>query len=338
MTFMNSTRVLCTSIMAVLCFGCSASSDNSGTCCGQDDFMLSANVDKRVEELKRLLPEAAYNEITKASLGNILCRESNRMQLGLGNEINGKWYYTYDNIIRGMAQLEEFAKFGDDNLKKLEIAAFLANVAQETGSDSRDAYGGPCCFIQEGGGAYWGSQNFSEVCKPKGTCAPAGYAGRGPHQLTHDYNYQLYSQTMGAGDEYFNDPDILTRNPLAGIGGSIWFWGHTERNQWSPPNIPVKPSAHNVLTGKWTPTNASTPNARKDYNDVTCGRPKANFGIIINIINGGMECGPGAKNPTGAKNRVKFLREIAGAMGVVIPDGFIDDCSTQQPFSPCTSY
>lgn len=337
MTLINTTRILFISILTVICVGCGASSDNESSC-GEYDFCLSTDVNKRVEELKRLLPESVYNEITKDSRNNVACKERNREALGLGNEINGKWYYTYDNVIKGMAQLEEFANYGDDNLKKLEIAAFLANIAQETGSDSSHAYGGPGCFIQEGSGAYWGSQAFSEVCKPKGTCAPAGYAGRGPHQLTHDYNYQMYSEAMGAGDKYFKDPDLLTKDWLIGIRGSIWFWGHTERNQWSPPNIPLKPSAHNVLTGQWTPSNASTPNARKDYNDVACGRTKANFGIIINIINGGRECGPNANNPTGAKNRVKFLQEIAGAMGVVIPAGFIDDCSTQQPFSPCTSY
>ncbi|MFH1481838.1 MAG: chitinase [Pseudomonadota bacterium] len=250
---------------------------------------------------------------------------------------NGQWYYTYDNLIRGMAQLKEFANEGDENTKKLEIAAFLANIAQETGAKAPgDPYGGPGCFIQEGSGAFWGSDAYSQNCKLDDSCAPAGYCGRGPHQLSWDYNYKAFGETMDVGDDYLNDPDLLTKDPKIGIAGSIWFWGHTD---WgSNLDIPFKPSAHDVVVGKWEPTNSSTPGVRPEYNDVACGRTEPNFGVIINIINGGIECGPNARNPDAAKNRVKYLEAIAEAMGVTIPDGFLDDCSSQKPFNPCFSY
>jgi hypothetical protein len=32
------------------------------------------------------------------------------------------------------------------------------------------------------------------------------------------------------------------------------------------------------------------------------------------------------------------LEAIAEEMGLVIPDGFMDDCSTQKNFGNCTSY
>ena len=48
---------------------------------------------------------------------------------------------------------------------------------------------------------------------------------------------------------------------------------------------------------------------------MACGRTAANFGVIINLINGGVECGPGAGNPEAARNRVAFLQEIAEEMG-----------------------
>ena len=300
------------------------------------DFAENKLLNQRIEELKALFPETIYNTITSNSRNNVLCKESNRVQLGLPDLPNGQWYYTYDNLIKGMAQQDKFANVGDENTRKLEIAAFLANIAQETGTQTAgDPFGGPGCFIQEGAGDYWGSNNFNQNCEP--SCAPEGYGGRGPHQLTWDYNYKEFGNSTGVGDEYLNDPDILTKNPEIGIAGSIWFWGHEERTQWSPPNIPFKPSAHDVLVGNWIPTNSSTPGV-VTHNDVDCGRTKANFGVIINIINGGLECGPGAVNLTGAKNRVAYLQAIAKEMGVIIPDGFLDDCSTQEPFTPCTSY
>jgi len=85
-----------------------------------------------------------------------------------------------------------------------------------------------------------------------------------------------------------------------------------------------------VLVGEWTPTDE----------DVACGRTKANFGVIINIINGGIECGPTAtaKGLANAKNRVKYLGAIAEKMGVTIPEGFLDDCSSQKNFAQCPSY
>jgi hypothetical protein len=92
-----------------------------------------------------------------------------------------------------------------------------------------------------------------------------------------------------------------------------------------------------VLVDKWTPTNSSTPGVR-EHNDVDCGRTKADFGVIINIINGGVESGPGASNPDAAKNRVSYFEAIAEEMGVTIPDGFPDDCSSQEPFTPCSFY
>ena len=135
---------------------------------------------------------------------------------------------------------------------------------------------------------------------------------------------------MSVGVEYFNNPDILTTDPDIGIAGSIWFWGHEEYNQWSPPDIPFKPSAHNVGVGNWKPTDK----------DEACGRAKANFGVIINIINGGIECGPTAtaEGIANAKNRVKYLEAIAEEMGVTIPEGFLDNCSTQKNFAQCPSY
>ena len=340
--------------IAVWCIGCSGSDDSTTSEQGGDfHHTPQANLQAKIEDLKRLLPEEAYDTITEKSRDNPACREGNRDEFvpPLSDKPNGQWYYTYENLIKGMAELMEFANEGDENTKKLEIAAFLANIAQETGEKVvGDPFGSPGCAIQEGYGAdaawhdcafgqrpgetvsLWGcnvTRPFN--CPEKPRLCPGkevGYFGRGPHQLTHDVNYKAFGETMGVEDKYLNDPDLLTKDPKIGIAGSIWFWGYEVRNQWSPPETPFKPSAHNVVVGKWEPT----------PEDVACGRTNANFGVIINLINGGLECGSGAVNPGAAKKRVEYLEAVAEEMGVTIPEGFLDDCSTQKNFAQCPSY
>ena len=120
---------------AVWCIGCSGSDDSTTSEQG-DDFHHTppGDVQARIEDLKRLFPEETYDKITAKSRDNSVCVERNREQLDLPGSPNGEWYYTYENLIKGMAELVEFADDGDENTKKLEIAAFLANIAQETGA------------------------------------------------------------------------------------------------------------------------------------------------------------------------------------------------------------
>ena len=349
--------VLLALALAVLCMGCSGD-DDSTTSKDEGNFHHTppGEIEERIKNLKLLLPEEIYDTITAESRNNPACVEGNRDQLGLPDEPNGQWYYTYENLIKGMAELEEFAnKKYNENTRKLEIAAFLANIAQETGAKVvEDVFGSPGCAIQEGYGseAAWHSCSFGirsgvegslwgcnitrpfECPKwPDKTLCPGdevGYFGRGPHQLTYDTNYEAFGAEMDVGDEYLSNPDLLTTDPTIGIAGSIWFWGHEERTQSSPPDIPFKPSAHNVVVGQWKPTDK----------DKACGRETANFGVIINLINGGLECGPGATEDgkTARTNRANYLKAIAEEMGVTIPEGFLDNCSSQKNFAQCPSY
>ena len=343
--------VLLALALTVLCIDCSGS-DDSTTSEDEGNFHHTppGEIEERIKSLKLLLPEEIYDTITAESRNNPNCIEGNRDQLGLPDSPNGQWYYTYENLIKGMADLMEFANEGDENTRKLEIAAFLANIAQETGAKVvGDDFGSPGCAIQEGYGAEaawhdcafgqrpgevgsrWGCNKTRPFeCPTDPRLCPdgeVGYFGRGPHQLTYDTNYEAFGKEMDVEDEYLNNPDLLTTDPNIGIAGSIWFWGHEERTQYSPPDIPFKPSAHNVVVGKWVPTDK----------DKACGRETANFGVIINLINGGVECGK-EKATQQAENRVKYLVAIAEAMEVTIPDGFLDNCSTQKNFSECLSY
>lgn len=110
------------------------------------------------------MPEAIYNTITEKSRDNAACREANRAERGLPDTPNGQWYYTYDNVIAGMAELEHFAGEGDENTRKLEVAAFLANVAQAMGVDVPEGWAVDCA----------GQKNFAECPSYKSPTSRCG--------------------------------------------------------------------------------------------------------------------------------------------------------------------
>jgi chitinase len=83
-----------------------------------------------------------------------------------------------------------------------------------------------------------------------------------------------------------------------------------------------KPSSHAVITGRWTPT----------AEDSAAGRVPG-YGVITNIINGGLECGIG-QDPRVA-DRIGFYQRYCGILGV--GTGINLDCYNQRPFSPSGS-
>nr|POF24529.1 endochitinase [Quercus suber] len=56
-----------------------------------------------------------------------------------------------------------------------------------------------------------------------------------------------------------------------------------------------KPSGHNVIIGSWTPSAA----------DTSAGRVPG-YGVITNIINGGLECGQGSNDKVA--DRIGFYK------------------------------
>ena len=69
---------------------------------------------------------------------------------------------------------------------------------------------------------------------------------------------------------------------------------------------PPKPSAHAVMTNQWTPSAV----------DISKNR-KLGFGTVINIINGGLECGEnrGADKDVKAQNRIDAYLRILRIIG-----------------------
>ncbi|MQI71907.1 hypothetical protein EI017_24310, partial [Escherichia coli] len=219
----------------------------------------------------------------------------------------GHGFYTYDAFIAATRSFNGFGTTGDDTIRKRELAAFLAQTSHETTGGWASAPDGPYawgyCFVSE-------RNNPGDYCTSTKDwpCAPGKkYYGRGPIQLTHNYNYGQAGKAIG--EDLINNPDLVSTNPTVSFKTAIWFWMTPQAN---------KPSSHDVITGRWKPTDA----------DRAAGRVPG-YGVITNIINGGLECGRGQDSRV--DDRVGFYRRYCQILGVSPGDNL--DCNNQRPFA-----
>ncbi|KAJ8618293.1 hypothetical protein MRB53_014479 [Persea americana] len=116
--------------------------------------------------------------------------------------------------------------------------------------------------------------NPGNYCQPctEWPCPPGKkYYGRGPIQISYNYNYGPAGRAIGV--DLLNYPDLVATDPVISFKTAFWFWMTPQ---------PPKPSCHDVITCRWTPSDA----------DRAAGRLPG-YGVITNIINGGLECGKG---------------------------------------------
>lgn len=223
--------------------------------------------------------------------------------------------YSYASFLKACDKFPLFAQAGNDQENKRELMAFFANVAHETTGGWEGADGGPY---------YWGLVYKEELACLKKPCpvyntsgdSPykpvknKNYHGRGPLQLSYAYNYGLAGEELGL--PLLEHPETVCNNGVTAFSCAIWFWMKAQ---------PPKPSCHNVMLGKWKPGPSDKKNGR--FNG---------FGMTINIINGGLECGRNTL-PALAKNRIErigFFKTFCRLIGV--PPGPNCDCSDMKSF------
>uniref|UniRef100_A0ACD5VZK5 Uncharacterized protein n=1 Tax=Avena sativa TaxID=4498 RepID=A0ACD5VZK5_AVESA len=218
-----------------------------------------------------------------------------------------KGFYTYNAFIAAANSFPAFATTGSTDVRKREVAAFLAQTSHETTGGWPTAPDGPhswgYCFKQEQGAT-------SDYCTPSSQwpCAPGKkYFGRGPIQISHNYNYGPAGQAIGS--DLLGNPDIVASDPTVSFKTALWFWMTAQ----SP-----KPSSHDVITGRWSPSSA----------DQAAGRVPG-YGVITNIINGGLECGKGQDNRVA--DRIGFYTRYCDFLSVTYGDNL--DCYNQKPFA-----
>ncbi len=203
-----------------------------------------------------------------------------------------------------------FLADGTENDKKREIAAFLANIAHETSGGWATAPGGMLAwglyFNEEV--SYAGTSQVGYVDSSSQDFPPVpgkSYHGRGPMQLSWNYNYGLISAIL------YQDKNVLLNNPeLVAQDGKLGFM--TALLFWMTPQYP-KPSCHDVITNLWTPS----------PQDVGRGITEAGFGVTIVIINGGYEANKDASDSRVGR-RIGHYEDIARRNGADITGEKLD--------------
>lgn len=194
--------------------------------------------------------------------------------------------YTYQNLLEAVKQFPTFSNEGSLEQRKREAAAFLANIAHETGGLSK---------VEEGN-AY--QKPIVEYCKESTTypCVPnQRYHGRGPLQLSWNYNYKQAGDALNI--DLLNNPDLVKNDGVIGFKTALWFWMTPQ---------PPKPSVHAAMIGD------------------------SGFGMTINIINGGVEkCGSGTTTPE-AQSRIDLYKSFTEKLGVTPGDHL--DCNSMKPY------
>lgn len=127
----------------------------------------------------------------------------------------GKSFYTRQSFLDGAQEYRDFGKGSTRDDGKREIAAFFAHVTHETGH---------MCHIEEIDGP---SKPTSEYCDdknyPQWPCSSGkGYYGRGPLQLTWNYNYGAAGKKLGFNG--LDNPETVAQDQALTFKAAFWFW------------------------------------------------------------------------------------------------------------------
>ncbi|MGW6317618.1 glycoside hydrolase family 19 protein [Streptomyces sp. NPDC055099] len=178
-------------------------------------------------------------------------------------------FYTYKGLTDALKAYPAFANTGSDTIKRQEAAAFLANVHHETG--------GLVHIVEQNQANY---PHYCDANQPYGCPAgQAAYYGRGPIQLSWNFNYKAAGDALGI--DLLRNPYLVERDPAIAWKTGLWYW-----NTQSGP-------------GTMTPHNAMV-NSR-------------GFGETIRAINGSLECNGG--NPGQVQSRVDRYKQFTQILG-----------------------
>jgi predicted chitinase len=177
-------------------------------------------------------------------------------------------FYTYSGLVDAMSKFPTFARTGSATVQRQEAAAFLANANHETGG---------LVYITE-------INKGNDLCdesQPYG--CPAGtyaYYGRGPIQLSWNFNYNAAGNALGL--PLLTNPYLVEQQATVAWQTALWYW--------TTQNGPGTMTAHDAMVN---------------------GR---GFGETIRSINGSLECNGG--NPAQVASRVAAYQRFVGILGV----------------------
>jgi chitinase len=175
-------------------------------------------------------------------------------------------FYSYAGLVSAAATFGAFANSGDTTARKREVAAFLANVGHETGN---------LVYIEE--------INKSDYCSSSGACpcAPGKrYYGRGPLQLSWNFNYCTAGNALGL--DLRGNPDLVAQDSTISWRTGLWFW-------MTSGGAGARPAHESIVNG-------------------------FGFGETVRTINGSLECNGG--NWGAVQSRINRYLDFCGRLGV----------------------
>jgi predicted chitinase len=176
-------------------------------------------------------------------------------------------FYTYSGLVSAMSAYPGFATTGGTTVEEQEAAAFLANVDHETGG---------LVYINE-------IDQSGDYCASESYGCPAGdtaYYGRGPLQISWNFNYEAAGQAIG--QDLLDNPDLVATNSTISWETALWYW----MTQSGPGTM----TAHNAMVNG------------------------AGFGQTIWAINGSVECNGG--DTAEMQDRVNDYESFTSILGV----------------------
>ncbi|CAN6249199.1 unnamed protein product [Urochloa humidicola] len=127
-----------------------------------------------------------------------------------GGGCEGKNFYTRSAFLDATNKYSGFAHGGSEVDGKREIAAFFAHVTHETGH---------FCYISE----INKNNNYCDANNRQWPCAAGKkYYGRGPLQISWNYNYGPAGRDIGF--DGLGNPDIVAQNAGIAFKTALWFW------------------------------------------------------------------------------------------------------------------
>nr|AAT09426.1 putative class IV chitanase [Picea abies] len=198
--------LVCVSVNAQNC-GCA-----SGVCCSQYGYCgtTSAYCGKGCKSGPCYSSGGGSPSGGGGSVGGIISQSFfNGLAGGAGSSCEGKGFYTYNAFIAAANAFSGFGTTGSNNVKKRELAAFFANVMHETGG---------LCYINE-------KNPPMKYCQSSSTwpCTSGkSYHGRGPLQLSWNYNYGAAGKSIGF--DGLNNPEKVGQDFTISFKTAVWFW------------------------------------------------------------------------------------------------------------------
>jgi predicted chitinase len=181
-------------------------------------------------------------------------------------------FYTYGGLLSALGAYPQFTTTGSETVRRQEAAAFLANVSHETG--------GLVHVVEQNSANY---PHYCDGSQPYGCPAgQAAYYGRGPVQLSWNFNYKAAGDALGI--DLLRNPWLVQNDAAVAWKTAIWFW--------------------------MTSTGAGRMTAH------TAMVSGAGFGETIRTINGSRECNGG--NPAQVQSRVSSYERFARILGVPV--------------------